>query len=319
MDTLRDKEEQARRASLRTLPRFFDEPRPHDVGRLLEEAVPQYEVRDVSDAAAESVERLLSHLSFAGRRQPVIRLSEANLYRGFGPGPVSPSKTAYDIVVAFKPSGDEAQTIHYVAEVKGGAHATELENWPIGDGQEGIEKYINGVLVRARALFREIQPDRVKRIAKSMILVMRLAPEAGLRGAALQALGAFDRPKSRWADAIGPVYSMRAMALAVRVPEEELRKAATMNAVLAMESTEGDLYFPVPQVGRNGGILAGLRPVLEVLSGDVIDRYSLSTWMNKPRCELDGRSPWEELRSSPLASSTRLLKLAENFGERLSQ
>jgi hypothetical protein len=103
-------------------------------------------------------------------------------------------------------------------------------------------------------------------------------------------------PKSPWADAIGPLYTVAAAAEETGLTLEAMKQSIELGAVLAITASEGESLLPIVQFGNDGRPVAGLGWVLTALSSDIIDRYMLASWMNREHPVLSGRSPWEVLR-----------------------
>ena len=74
-----------------------------------------------------------------------------------------------------------------------------------------------------------------------------------------------------------------------------LDQAVDLHEVLSIQTPDGERYFPVYQV-CDGRIVRGLRWILNSLPDEVLDRQTLSAWLNASRSNLDGRSIWEILR-----------------------
>jgi hypothetical protein len=104
--------------------------------------------------------------------------------------------------------------------------------------------------------------------------------------------------KVSWADAIGLVYSEEGFMREVGWKSANLDVARERGIVLSIETSDGARVYPAEQILPGGSIVQGVSFVLSQLSEDVVDRYTLTAWMNAKRPELGGKNVWEELRST---------------------
>jgi hypothetical protein len=102
------------------------------------------------------------------------------------------------------------------------------------------------------------------------------------------------RETSPWADAIGPLYSLEAIAAALDIPSSQVNELTNSRALFSLDSSEGNSLFPVAQITREGDVVKGLSWILRQLD-PIFDRYSLAAWFNRPSDGLEGRSVWEVL------------------------
>jgi hypothetical protein len=124
--------------------------------------------------------------------------------------------------------------------------------------------------------------------------------------------------KSPWAAAIGPLYSIDAVSAELAMDRKSVKVAEESGALLAIQSQEGDLLFPVAQFDDEGRPLSGVRWIISQLPPNLIDRYMLASWLNKPRSELDNLTPWAEMRRESEVSE-RLRDLVRSFRHRMRQ
>ncbi len=124
--------------------------------------------------------------------------------------------------------------------------------------------------------------------------------------------------RSPWADRIGPLYSATAVAEELDISEAAVVSSIDAGCLLAIESDEGELLLPVAQLGEDGQPLRGLKWLTSQLPTWVLDRYMLCTWMNTSFPELDGNSPWQDMRSSGRVSD-ELRAMVDSLRRRMRQ
>jgi hypothetical protein len=79
--------------------------------------------------------------------------------------------------------------------------------------------------------------------------------------------------------------------------EEAVRKAARHGHLIAIRDGNANWHFPVWQFAPRGGILPGLREVLDILSRQIqTDDLAAVTFLLNPTMRLGGISPLEALR-----------------------
>jgi len=105
--------------------------------------------------------------------------------------------------------------------------------------------------------------------------------------------------KSRWATAIGPLYTTGGIAAALDWSEEAVKSADECGALLSIPTSEGNNLYPIAQIRPElSEAVRGLQWVLAQLPPKLVDRYMLASWLNKKRDFLDGKSIWDRLRES---------------------
>ena len=127
-------------------------------------------------------------------------------------------------------------------------------------------------------------------------------PERNLR----RALDSSAVAKSDWADAVGLLYTESSFAALLDWPSREVEDAGRRNQLMFLVSEEGDRLYPAAQVNK-GRVVPGLPWVLNELSTDLVDRYSLAAWMNVARDEFQGHNVWFRLTEDDIPVQVRAM------------
>lgn len=114
----------------------------------------------------------------------------------------------------------------------------------------------------------------------------------------LAAVPQFDGP---WGPAIGPVYRTdQVRALLGGVSRQALNDRVKRNTLLALKTRDGVTVYPAWQFA-DGQVLPGLAEVLKVFvadeHGEIVDSWTLASWLRTGLDELDGGSVADRLLS----------------------
>lgn len=170
-----------------------------------------------------------------------------------------------------------------------------------GDGQTiELAEILGGLRHRfpshGRSIVPSAMPDALQRFIEPIVSKLENRPEHEWHAAAVKVLADEWLPTaSPWAEAIGPLHSLTGMSAALGLKQEALQALCERNSVFAITSTEGDLIFPVGQIRPDGKLVPGLTWILNQLTDDIIDRYTLAAWLNRPQETLGGTSVWDTL------------------------
>lgn len=170
-----------------------------------------------------------------------------------------------------------------------------------GDGQTiELAEILGGLRQRfashGRRVVPSAMPDALQRFIELIVSKLADRPEHEWRAAAIETFAdAWTPTESPWAEAIGPLHSLTGMSAALALKQDALQALCDRNSVFAITSTEGDLIFPVGQIRPDGKLVSGLTWILNQLTDDIIDRYTLAAWLNRPQETLGGTSVWNTL------------------------
>lgn len=129
------------------------------------------------------------------------------------------------------------------------------------------------------------------------------------RGAAVVA----PAQRSKWADAIGPVFSAERAASLLSMSPRATAAAAEAGALLGIKMrASGSYVYPVGQfIGRE--VPVATTWVLAELHPGLVDRSTLAAWMNTEHPDLDGETVWDHIRASGGEVTDGLRLAVEDF------
>lgn len=97
------------------------------------------------------------------------------------------------------------------------------------------------------------------------------------------------RAARRWRTVVGPVYTATQVKRLLDIDDEQIQRRLTARALLACRSSEGLDVFPEFQFDA-GALLRGLGDVLALFDPQVVDGWTLSSWLTRPLQDLGERS-----------------------------
>jgi hypothetical protein len=101
-----------------------------------------------------------------------------------------------------------------------------------------------------------------------------------------------------WREFLGPLLSKEEAKLRIGVASDhELELLVKENRLLALPSNHGELVYPEFQFNRDGGVYAGIEPVLHLFRDVVTTPYTIASWLRGPKDYLEGQSPIEWIES----------------------
>lgn len=95
---------------------------------------------------------------------------------------------------------------------------------------------------------------------------------------------------SQWALQIGPVYRQASLAKRWGCTRQAVGDKVARRKLLALTTSDGVVLIPAFQLDRDLRPLRDLDKVLAKLSSDVVDDWTLASWLTAPQPLLDGRS-----------------------------
>lgn len=109
--------------------------------------------------------------------------------------------------------------------------------------------------------------------------------------------------KSEWNRIVGPFFRMEKVSQILGVTEEEVKEMQQDRRLLGCETKDGGLVFPTFQFvederTKSWSLIEGFDNVLSVFADPevFIDNWTLASWMNAKRYELEGQSIVDHLR-----------------------
>jgi hypothetical protein len=100
------------------------------------------------------------------------------------------------------------------------------------------------------------------------------------------------------------------------VTGQELSKRATRRELLAVQDSQGCVYYPYRQFREDGSVVPGLRQVLDTLATGTPVLWTWALWLAGCSDALSGRTAWEALLDGDF---DRVLQLAEGDANRWSE
>ncbi len=116
------------------------------------------------------------------------------------------------------------------------------------------------------------------------------------------------------AAAIGPVYRQASLALAMGTSRQAVADLVKRRRLLALTTADGHVVIPAFQLGADMRPLRGVPAVLKVLPPQVVDPWTLASWLRVPQRRLDGASVIGHLAAG--GDPTRALAVAESARRR---
>lgn len=108
---------------------------------------------------------------------------------------------------------------------------------------------------------------------------------------ALQRLVVDQPALSPWAEAIGATFTSAQVRPILNLNSRQaLHNWVKRGKVLAITTADGEQLFPAWQFVAGGNVVEGLDAVMAVLSSDVVDRWTLASWLRRPLPDLEGTS-----------------------------
>src|SRR5680860_519293 len=100
---------------------------------------------------------------------------------------------------------------------------------------------------------------------------------------------AVPRAVSRWDEAAGPFYDTTGVMALLGVTRQAVAGRRDRRQLLSLRSSDGHHLYPVWQFDRKRRVARGLGAVLAVVLPEVVDDWTLASWLNRSRHrELDG-------------------------------
>lgn len=151
---------------------------------------------------------------------------------------------------------------------------------------------------RRRTRADDDRPDyaQVLRLAKQLLDRMpHVAEDPSEFEALIERASWESRARSRWRDVVGRVYTASQIKRVFAVDDDQLDSRVGAGTMLRCVTSDGVDVFPAFQFD-DAKLLRGLANVLEVFSEDIVDGWTLASWLRTPLRALGGRSLVDHLR-----------------------
>ena len=115
---------------------------------------------------------------------------------------------------------------------------------------------------------------------------------------------------SRLAEAVGPVYRQASLAAAWGCSRQAVSDLIKRRRLLTVTTSDGHVVVPAFQLGPDLRPLGGMADILAVLSPEVVDDWTLASWLRQPQPRLHGASVIDRLAAGDGASVMPLIEAA---------
>jgi hypothetical protein len=116
-----------------------------------------------------------------------------------------------------------------------------------------------------------------------------------------------------FAQAVGPVYRQAGLAKACGLTRQAINDWVRNRRVLSLTTADDVVLIPAFQFDRQLRPWKGIDQVLEILTPDVVDEWTLASWLTAPQPTLDGESMIDRIGAGDIASA---LSVAESARRR---
>lgn len=140
------------------------------------------------------------------------------------------------------------------------------------------DEYVNTVLSAVRARLRQVSSETSEPLESVLGNVSEVA----------ERLAAAVPTASTLAAEIGPVYRQASLAKARGCSRQAIGDWVRHRRVLALTTSDNVVVIPAFQLDSALGPLPGLEAVLSVLTPDVVDDWTLASWLGAPQPLLGG-------------------------------
>lgn len=147
------------------------------------------------------------------------------------------------------------------------------------------DAYVDVIVAGLRRRLREVASDAGSPLAEVLGDVESLADR----------VAAVVPAPSPLAAAIGPVYRQATLAVAMGTSRQAVADLVKRGRLLALTTADGHVVIPSFQLGTDLRPLAGLPAVLKVLPSQVVDSWTLASWLRAPQARLAGASMIQHL------------------------
>jgi len=112
------------------------------------------------------------------------------------------------------------------------------------------------------------------------------------------------------AQAIGPVYRQAGLAKACGLSRQAVNDWVRNRRVVALTTADDVIVIPAFQFDRQLRPWKGIDQVLEILVPDVVDEWTLASWLTAPQPTLDGESVIDRLAAGDIATALSVAEVA---------
>jgi hypothetical protein len=150
------------------------------------------------------------------------------------------------------------------------------------------EEYVDTVVAALRSRLREVAGD------SGLPLDTLLGSASVLADRIVSVVPA----RSALGDAVGPFYRQAGLAKACGCSRQAVSEWVKHRRVLALTTSDAVVVIPAGQLDANLRPLRGLADVLRVFTTDVVDEWTLASWLTTPQPRLRGMSVLEWLAAA---------------------
>lgn len=115
---------------------------------------------------------------------------------------------------------------------------------------------------------------------------------------------------SRLAAAVGPVYRQAGLAKACGCSRQAVSDWVRSRRLLALTTADDVVLIPAFQLDRHLRPIRGLEKVLRVLTSDVVDDWTLASWLRAPQPILDGDTVVDRLAAGDVGAAVSTAEAA---------
>lgn len=108
------------------------------------------------------------------------------------------------------------------------------------------------------------------------------------------------------AAAIGPVYRQATLAKAAGVTRQAVNEWVRARKVLALTTADDMVVIPACQFDRRLRPYPGVSQILQILTSDIVDDWTLASWLTAPVARLHGDSVMDLIARGEIATAMRL-------------
>lgn len=112
------------------------------------------------------------------------------------------------------------------------------------------------------------------------------------------------------AQAVGPVYRQSGLAKACGLTRQAVNDWVRNRRVLALTTSDDVVLIPAFQFDRHLRPWRGIDQVLAILTPDVVDEWTLASWLTAPQATLNGESVIDRIASGDVTSAVKLAEAA---------
>lgn len=115
---------------------------------------------------------------------------------------------------------------------------------------------------------------------------------------------------SNLAQAVGPVYRQAGLAKACGLTRQAINDWVRNRRVLSLTTADDVVLIPAYQFDRHLRPWKGIDQVLAILTSDVVDEWTLASWLTAPQPTLNGESVIDRIAAGDIAAALSVAEAA---------